>query len=168
MQNGTSDGIKNVTKSAKTTLETKARQHVENVPNLIPSDLQETRFRIEWLPKITKTRSADKYKKYQKMVSTWSQNPWKFGPETQQKTMLKNGATKIKKCSKNDLKIEPKEWLYIKGFASCGAFGGSNRFCDQEMGPQRSQSAPKTEKWARNDSREPVDCEKELQKDPRV
>ena len=39
-----------------------------------------------------------------------------------------------------------------------GAFGGPNRFCDERVGPQRSQSAPKneklakmTEKWAENE-----------------
>ena len=47
----------------KNELETKSAKHVENVPNLIPSDLQETRFRMERLSKITKTRGADKYKK---------------------------------------------------------------------------------------------------------
>ena len=46
----------------KNELETKSTKHVGNVPNLRPSDLQETRFRMEWLSKITKTRSADKYK----------------------------------------------------------------------------------------------------------
>ena len=47
----------------KNELETKSTKHVENVPNLIPLDLQETRFRMEGLSKITKTRGADKYKK---------------------------------------------------------------------------------------------------------
>ena len=47
----------------KNELEPKSTKHIENVLNLIPLDLQETRFRMEWLPKITKTRSADKYKK---------------------------------------------------------------------------------------------------------
>ena len=82
------------------------------------------------------------------MVSKWSQHPWKIGPGTQQKTMLKNRAPKIKKYSKNDFKIKPKEWLYFGGFASCGAFGGSNRFCDQKVGPQRSQSALKDRKMS--------------------
>ena len=44
-------------------LETKSTKHVENVLNLIPLDLQETRFRMERLPEITKTKGADKYKK---------------------------------------------------------------------------------------------------------
>ena len=47
----------------KNELETKSTKHVENVLNLIPLDLQETRFRMEGLSKITKTRGADKYKK---------------------------------------------------------------------------------------------------------
>ena len=63
MPNGAPIGLKNVTKSeTKTTLETKSTKHVEHVLNLTPLDLQETRFRMEWLPKITKTRSADEYK----------------------------------------------------------------------------------------------------------
>ena len=50
----------------KNELETKSTKHVENVLNLTPLDLQETRFRIEGLSKITKTRGADKYKKISK------------------------------------------------------------------------------------------------------
>ena len=53
----------------KIELETKATKHVKNVLNLIPLDLQETRFRMEWLSKITKTRGAYQHKKYQKMMS---------------------------------------------------------------------------------------------------
>ena len=47
----------------KNELETKSTKHVENVLNLIPLDLQETRFRMEWLSKITKTRGAQQHKK---------------------------------------------------------------------------------------------------------
>ena len=50
----------------KNELETKSTKHVGNVPNLRPSDLQETRFRMEALSKITKTRGADKYKQISK------------------------------------------------------------------------------------------------------
>ena len=50
----------------KIELETKATKHVKNVLNLIPLDLQETRFRMEGLSKITKTRGADKSKTIQK------------------------------------------------------------------------------------------------------
>ena len=46
----------------KNELETKSTKHVENVLNLIPLDLQETRFRMERLTKITKIRGVDKYK----------------------------------------------------------------------------------------------------------
>ena len=46
-------------------LETKSTKHVENVLNVTPSDLQETRFRMEGLSKITKTRGADKSKTIQ-------------------------------------------------------------------------------------------------------
>ena len=53
-------------KLIKNELETKSTKHVENVPNLIPLDLQETRFRMEKLTKITKTRGADKYKQISK------------------------------------------------------------------------------------------------------
>ena len=83
------------------------------------------------------------------MVSKWSQNPWKIGPGTQQKTKLKNRAPKIEKYSKNDSKMAPKKWGHFGGNAYWGAFGGPNRFCDEKVGPQRSQSAPKNEKWAK-------------------
>ena len=53
----------------KIELETKATKHVKNVLNLIPLDLQETRFRMERLTKTTKIRRADKYKNIQKVVS---------------------------------------------------------------------------------------------------
>ena len=44
----------------KNELETKSTKNAENVLNLIPLDLQETRFRMEMLSKITETRGADK------------------------------------------------------------------------------------------------------------
>ena len=44
----------------KNELETKSTKHVENVLNLTPLDLQETRFRMEVLSKITKARGADR------------------------------------------------------------------------------------------------------------
>ena len=50
----------------KNELETKSTKNAENVLNLIPLDLQETRFRMERLSKITKTRGADKYKQISK------------------------------------------------------------------------------------------------------
>jgi hypothetical protein len=50
----------------KIELETKATKHVKNVLNLIPLDLQETRFQMEGLSKITKTRGAYQHKKISK------------------------------------------------------------------------------------------------------
>ena len=65
-KNGAKQSLKMASKMShnliKNELETKSTKHVENVPNLIPLDLQETRFRMEWFPKITKTRCADKEK----------------------------------------------------------------------------------------------------------
>ena len=40
----------------------------------------------------------------------------------------------------------------MKGFwgkSHWGAFGDPNRFCDEKVGPQRSQSAPKNDKWTK-------------------
>ena len=70
--------------------------------------------------------------KYQRNVSKWSQNPLKINPGPQQRTALKNRAQQIEKISKNDSQMDPQKWLYFGGFASCGAFGDSNRFCDQK------------------------------------
>ena len=50
----------------KNVRETKSTKNAENVLNLIPLDLQETRFRTEELSKITKTRGGDKSKTIQK------------------------------------------------------------------------------------------------------
>ena len=50
----------------KNELETKSTKNAENVLNLTPLDLQETRFRMEGLSKITKTRGAHKYKQISK------------------------------------------------------------------------------------------------------
>ena len=60
--------------------------------------------------------------------------------------------------------MAPKKWRYFGGFAYWSAFSGPNRFCDEKVSPQRSQSAPKNEKYAKTTSREPLECEKELQK----
>ena len=60
---------KNLQNLIKNELETKSTKHAENVLNLIFLDSQETRFRMERLSKITKTRGADKYEQNEKMVS---------------------------------------------------------------------------------------------------
>ena len=87
--------------------------------------------------------------KYKKTVLKWSQNPWNIEPGTQQKTMLKNRAKKNEKITKNDFNMGPKKLIYFGGNAYWAAFGGPNRFCNEKVGPQRSQSAPKNEKWAK-------------------
>ena len=62
-----------------------------------------------------------------------------------------------KRCLKIELKKQKKsqkltqKWLHKNdkefwGNAYWGAFGGPNRFRDEKVGPQRSQSAPKNEK----------------------
>ena len=69
----------------KNELETKSTKHIENVLNLTPLDLQKTRFRMEGLSKITKTRGADK-----------------------SKTILKNGVEMKPKSMKNRLQNSTK------------------------------------------------------------
>ena len=66
-------------------LETKATTHVKNVLNLIPLDLQETRFRMEWLSKITKTRGADKSKTIQKQCVEIKSKSMKIRPQNSTK-----------------------------------------------------------------------------------
>ena len=46
------------------------------------------------------------------------------------------------------LQSTPKKWRQFGGNAYWVAFGGPNRFCNEKVGPQRSQSAPKNEKLA--------------------
>jgi len=69
----------------KIELETKSTKHVENVLNLIPLDLQETRFRMEGLSKITKTRGADKSNKIQKQLIEMKQKSMKNRPQNSTK-----------------------------------------------------------------------------------
>ena len=57
---------KNSQNLIKNELRTKSTNYVENVLNLISLDLQETRFRMEGLSKITQTRGAGKSKTIQK------------------------------------------------------------------------------------------------------
>ena len=85
-------------------------------------------------------------------------------PGAQQKTMLKNIPQKIEKCSKNDSQMGPKKWAYFGGGASWGTFGGPNRFWALKMDPSAPKVLPMIEKWTKNDTKDPQDCEKELQK----
>ena len=96
---------KSYQKLIKTTLETKSTKHVENVLNLIPLDLQETRFRMERLSKITKARGADKYKKISETCVEVKPKSMENRPQNSTKNDAKNRASKIKKYSKNDSKI---------------------------------------------------------------
>ena len=59
-----------------------------------------------------------------------------------------NSASELnkKRCLKTDM--GPEKWHYFGENSSWGAFGGPNRFCDEQVGPPRPQSAPKNEKWA--------------------
>ena len=93
----------------KNELETKSTKHAENVLNLTPLDLQETRFRMEWLSKITKTRGADKYKQISKNCRNEAKIHGKSVPGLSKKRSLKTEPPKVEKYSKNDLKMGPKE-----------------------------------------------------------
>ena len=103
-------------------------------------------------------------KTYQKRMSKYHQNLWKMDPGAQQKTMLKNRPQQIEKCSKNESQLGPKKWFYFRGFASRGTFGGPIRFFTLKVGPSAPKVLPMIENWPKNDTKEPQDCEKELQK----
>ena len=128
----------------KNELETKSTKHVENVLNLTPLDLQETRFRMEGLSKITKTRGADKSKTIQKMVSKWSHNPWKFVFRTQQKKMLKNRAQKTEKITKTDPKMVPKRWVYFGGNPTGAPLVVQTVFVMKKLAPSAPKVRPRT------------------------
>ena len=83
--NGAPDGLKKVSNLIKNEFETKSTKHVENVLNLIPLDLQEPRFRMEELSKITKTRGANKYKKIQKNDVEMESKSMKIRPQNSTK-----------------------------------------------------------------------------------
>ena len=55
--------------------------------------------------------------------------------------MLKNRAKKTKKILKNDSQMGAQKWHNFGGNSFWRTFGGPNRFCDQKINPQRSQSA---------------------------
>ena len=89
----------------KNELETKSTKHVENVLNLTPLDLQQTRFRIEGLPKITKTRGADKYKNTSTNGVEMKPQSMNNRSRNSTKKMLKNRAQKTDKISTNDYQM---------------------------------------------------------------
>ena len=106
----------------KNELETKSTKHVGNVPNLRPSGLQETRFRMERLSKITKTRGADKYKTISKNCVEMKPKSMENRSRTQQKTTLKNRCQHIKTNSKKRPPIRAQQIRIFRGCASWGTF----------------------------------------------
>ena len=80
----------------KIELGTKATTHVKNVLNLIPLDLPETRFQMEGLSKITKTRGADKSNKIQQHGVEMTKIHEKSAPELNKKRCLKTELKKTK------------------------------------------------------------------------
>ena len=91
----------------KNELETKSTKHVENVLNEIRSHLQETRFRMEGLPKITKTGQI------RTNIKKWSRKEAKIHEtsvsELNKKPCLKTELNKTKKSQNNNPK-----WLQQK------------------------------------------------------
>ena len=63
--------------------------------------------------------------------------------------------------------MAPNKLRDFGGNAYWAAFGGPNRFCDEKVGPQRSQSAPKNETWANMFENEPTMSQTCFQKEPR-
>ena len=76
---------KNTKNLIKNELGTKSTKHVEHVLNLIPLDLQETRFRMERLSKITKARGAGKSNKIQKKCVEMKPKSMKSRPQNSTK-----------------------------------------------------------------------------------
>ena len=82
----------------KNNLETKPTKHVENLLKLRPLDLQETRFRMEGLSKITKTRGANKYKQI-------SKNGAEIKPKSMENRARNSAKNEAKKESPKNQKI---------------------------------------------------------------
>ena len=91
----------------KTRLGTRSTKHVENVLNLMPSDLRKTCFRMERLQKSLKPEVRTSMKKYQKMCRNEANIHEKSVPELNKKRCLKTDA-KNQKISKRDPQIGPK------------------------------------------------------------
>ena len=129
----------------KNELETKSTKNAENVLNLIPLDLQETRFRMESLSKITKTRGADKYKKISKKFVGMKPKSMK----NRSRNPTKNEAQKQSpKKSKNARKMGPK-WNpksdYILGEMPIGApLVVQTVFVMKKWAPSAPKVRPKT------------------------
>ena len=113
-------------------------------------------------------------KQYKNMVSKWSQNPWKIGFRTQQKTMLKNRAQKTEKITKTDPKMAPEKWLYFGGNPTGAPLVVQTVFVMKKFAPNAPKVRPRTtngptylknkQNGARNSSKKSPESEKELQK----
>ena len=127
-------------------LETKCTKNVENVFYLTPLDLQETRFRMERLSRITKTRSADKYKQI-------SKNCVKMKPKSMENRSRNSTKNDASKQSPNNQKILQK-WLQnctqimsiFWGKCLLWRFGGSKPFLWSKSGPPALQKCPQGSK----------------------
>ena len=86
--------------SIKNELETKSTKHVENALNLTPLDLQETRFRMERLSKITKARGADKPNKKQKKCVEMKPKSMTIRPQNSTKNYALKQSSKNRKNHK--------------------------------------------------------------------
>ena len=162
----------------KNELETKSTKNAENVLNLIPLDLQETRFRMEWLSKITETRGADKYKQVSKNCVDMKPKSM----ENRSQNSAKNDAWKdTSKKQKKTQKLTQK-WLHknarILGEIPIGApLVVQTVFVMKKLSPSAAKVLPRLEKLAKNyppsakmrsESRPfsdlgPADCAKRLQ-----
>jgi hypothetical protein len=137
---------KNSQNLIKNELETKPAKHVENVLNLIPLDLQETRFRIEKLAKITKTRGADKSNKIQNMCRNGLKIHENSASELNKKRCLKTELNKLK----NSQKVIPK-WLqkteFMLGEIPLGApLVVQTVFVMKKLAPSAPKVRPRTKK----------------------
>ena len=146
------NGFKNVTKSfkKKTTLETKSTKPFENRLSLTPSDLQETCFRMENCQKSLKTGVWTSVKHIKKSCRNKAKMHEKSAPELNKKRCFNTDA---------ENRWVPESDSFLLGFAYWGAFGGPNRFCDEKVGPQRSQTAPQDRKASHKWPQETFDCE---------
>ena len=68
------------------------------------------------------------------------------------RNLIKNDAQKQSPKNETILQTSPQNWTQrvtlFWGFCLLWRSGGSNRFCDQKVAPQRSQSAPKDRKMS--------------------
>ena len=129
----------------KIELETKATKHVKNVLNLIPLDLQETRFRMEKLPKTTKTRGADKC---QNISKKWCRNEAtiheKSPSELNKKRCLNTELKKTKKSQKMTPKLLQKNDFILGEFPLGARLVVQTVFVMKKLAPSTPKVRPRT------------------------